>query len=204
MQKIETKECEYSEDKSSEKMYKKMSVFLLIIVLALLAVLIKAYLDGEFRSVDTLRVYIARYGMFGPIVLTVIQAMQVVLPILPGFLGCVVGAVLYGPLVGFLCNYIGISAGSIAAFYIARIYGEPLVRGIFSKAMYDKWATRAAKSKSYTAFLFLAMLLPLFPDDFLCYFTGLTKMTGRKFIQIIITGKPWCILAYSLIFSMIK
>ena len=204
MHEIETKECEYSEDKSSEKMYKKMSVFLLIIVLALLAVLIKAYLDGEFRSVDTVRDYISRYGMFGPIVLTFIQAMQVVFPILPGFLGCVVGAVLYGPLVGFLCNYIGISVGSIIAYFLARKYGIDLVLELFSEKVYNKWSRKVEKSKSYGWFLFLATLLPLFPDDFLCYFSGLVKMDKKKFIWIIILGKPWCILAYSIAFGLVK
>ncbi|BFL48502.1 hypothetical protein K420107F6_37910 [Lactonifactor longoviformis] len=37
--------------------------------------------------------------------------------------------------------------------------------------------------------------------DFFCYFTGLTKMTTRKFTTIIALGKPWCILAYSLVFA---
>ena len=50
----------------------------------------------------------------------------------------------------------------------------------------------------------MAMLLPLFPDDFLCYLTGVSKMTAKRFIWIILLGKPWCILAYSLGFSLIK
>ena len=60
------------------------------------------------------------------------------------------------------------------------------------------------KSKSYGWFLFLATLLPLFPDDFLCYFSGLVKMDKKKFIWIIILGKPWCILAYSIAFGLVK
>lgn len=59
------------------------------------------------------------------------------------------------------------------------------------------------KSKSYERFLFIATLLPLFPDDFLCYLSGLLKMDSRKFIWIIILGKPWCILVYSLVFGKI-
>ena len=59
-------------------------------------------------------------------ILTVIQAAQVVLPILPGFLGCAVGGVMFGWFGGFLCNYIGISVGSIAAFMLAKKYGIKL------------------------------------------------------------------------------
>ena len=53
----------------------------------------------------------------------------------------------------------------------------------------------------YTLVLFLAILLPLAPDDFLCYFSGLTSMPARRFTWIILLGKPWCILFYSVLFS---
>lgn len=181
---------------------KGMTAILLILCVAIGAVLFKAYLDGEFSSVETLQLYIAGFGLLAPFVLIAIQAMQVVIPILPGFLGCIVGAIMFGWLGGFWCNYIGISFGSFLAFLIARKFGKELVGKMFPGKRYERWALWAAESKSYTAFLFLAMLLPLFPDDFFCYFTGITKMSTRKFTTIIILGKPWCILAYSIIFSM--
>jgi len=163
--------------------------------------LFKAYLDGKFDSVDTLQKYIAGFGLMAPVILTAIQAAQVVLPILPGFLGCVVGAVMFGCMGGFWCNYIGISAGSIIAFLLARRYGQGLVSRMFPGKRYEKWADWAAKSKSYTGILFLGMVLPLFPDDYFCYFTGVTNMSVRKFVTIIVLGKPWCIFVYSFIFS---
>ena len=131
------------------------------------------------------------------------QALQVIFPVLPGLAGCAAGAVLFGSAGGFWCNYIGISAGSIAAFFLARKYGVKLVEKLFSKEKYEKYSQWAQKSKSYILFLFLGMALPLFPDDFFCYFSGLTKMQAKKFAAIIIVGKPWCILAYSLAFAAI-
>ena len=145
-----------------------------------------------------------QYGVFAPVILTIIQAMQVIIPVLPGFFGCAVGSVMFGPMVGFICNYLGIGLGSVIAFFLARKFGKPLIQDLFPSGRYNKWSNWASKSKSYTAFLFMAMLLPLFPDDYLCYLTGISKMTARKFIWIIILGKPWCILAYSLGFSLIK
>ena len=91
-----------------------------------------------------------------------------------------------------------------ALFFLARKYGMPLLDDLFPSGRYNKWSVWASKSKSYTDFLFMAMLLPLFPDDFLCYLTGVSKMTAKRFIWIIVLGKPWCILAYSLGFSLIK
>ena len=180
------------------------STFLIIVVLAFTCMVIKAYFDGKFNSVESLQNYIGKYGAFGPLFLTAFQAIQVVIPVLPGFLGCAVGSVMFGSAMGFWCNYIGISAGSIIAFFLAKRFGMPLLQDMFPEGKYKKWSEWASGSKSYAFFLFMAMVLPLFPDDYLCYLTGVTKMTSRKFIGIIILGKPWCILAYSLGFGLIQ
>ncbi|MCR5823980.1 MAG: VTT domain-containing protein [Lachnospiraceae bacterium] len=187
-----------------QKLISLASFLLIAFVLVFAVVLGKAYFDGEFKTVESLQAYIDKYGAFGPVILTVFQALQVIIPVLPGFLGCVAGSVMFGPAVGFICNYLGIALGSIAAFFLARQFGKPLIQDLFPSGKYNKWSAWASKSKSYTAFLFMAMLLPLFPDDYLCYLTGVSKMTARKFIWIIILGKPWCILAYSLGFSLIR
>ncbi len=181
-----------------------LTALVVILCLGLTAMIMKAWFDGKFNSVETLQTYILGFGLLAPLILTVIQAMQVVVPVLPGFLGCAVGAVLFGCSGGFWCNYIGISLGSIIAFFLARRFGKTLVRSLFAEDKYDKFSGWAANSKSYTALLFAGMVLPLFPDDFFCYFTGLTEMRSRRFIWIILLGKPWCILAYSIAFSMIR
>lgn len=202
------KEKPYEDEKKKRSKCQQMihivSLLLIVMVLSFLVVLVKAYFDGEFNSVEALQQYIGKYGVLGPVFLTAFQAAQVVIPVLPGFLGCAVGAVMFGPTIGFLCNYIGIGGGSIIAFILARKFGMPLLDELFPAGKYSKWSAWASRSRSYTAFLFLAMILPLFPDDYLCYLTGVSKMKIMKFIWIIILGKPWCILAYSLGFSLIE
>ncbi|AEV30641.1 hypothetical protein SpiGrapes_2891 [Sphaerochaeta pleomorpha str. Grapes] len=181
-----------------------LSIVLVAAFLGFVCIISKAYFEGKFNSVESLQKFIGQYGALGPVFLTSFQALQVVIPILPGFLGCAVGSVMFGPFLGFLCNYIGISGGSLIAFSLAKKFGMPLLQELFPQDKYKRWSAWASKSHSYTAFLFLAMLLPLFPDDFLCYLTGVSKMTARRFAWIICLGKPWCILAYSLGFSLIQ
>lgn len=184
------------------KIVKRIAIISFIVLFVALCIFfIVSWANGHFNSRETLQAYIKSFGFWGPIILTLVQAAQVVIPILPGFLGSFVGAVLFGLWGGFWCNFIGISLGSLIAFLIARKCGKPLVDKMFSGKKYDKITEWAAKSKSYAAFLFIATLLPLFPDDFLCYFSGLTKMSFKKFAIIIILGKPWCLLVYSIIFS---
>ena len=87
---------------------KILTVGFLILCMVLLAGLSKAYLDGKFHSVETLQQYVRGFGAFAPVILVALQAFQVVVPVLPGFLGCAAGAVLFGSAGGFWCNYIGI------------------------------------------------------------------------------------------------
>lgn len=180
---------------------KTLTALLVGLLLISAAILIKGWLNGSFQSVDSLREYIGSFGIWGPLVLTLIQALQVVLPVLPGFLGCIVGAALFGTAAGFWINYIGICTGSLAAYALAKRYGIQLVQKMISLEKYDSFIRWLGCRRSYTWVLFFAVVLPLAPDDFLCYFSGLTAMPRRTFIWIILIGKPWCILFYCLFFS---
>lgn len=185
-------------------MSKKVKLWVLVGFCFLLLFFLKQFFEHRFDSVESLQNYMKGFGIAAPLFLVLFQALQVVVPVLPGYLGCAAGAVAFGSMTGFWCNYIGISLGSIIAYFLARRYGMDIVAAMFSEKQYEKWSRRMEKSRSYEWFLFVATLLPLFPDDFLCYFSGLIKMNSKKFIWIIILGKPWCILAYSIMFGLIK
>lgn len=66
---------------------------------------------------------------------------------------------------------------------------------------YEAYMEKVNRSKSYPKLLFLAILLPLAPDNFLCYFSGLVNLSPKKFTAIILAAKPWCILIYSIFFA---
>ncbi len=188
----------------SLKSFKKfLCFFTVVIVLFCGLFFLKGYLEGHFDSVDALKIYIADFGILGPFFLSLIQGLQVILPVLPGIFGCIVGVELFGTTVGFLCNYIGISAGSIAAFFLAKRFGLVFVRQMFSIKRYRRLIGWVNRKKNYSMVLFTAILLPLAPDDALCYFSGLTKISVWKYVWIILLAKPWCILAYTLVFASI-
>ena len=88
--------------KSKETIIKTAAIILLAALIGTAAfVLIKGWVGGHFNSVDTLRVYVASYGIWAPVILTLIQLLLAVLPICPSFTGCVVGAALFGAAGGF-------------------------------------------------------------------------------------------------------
>ncbi len=193
----------FVDDMRLSKLTVERTLYAAMLALLLLsaAFVLRGWTSGSFSSTEAMRAYIASFGVLAPLVLTLIQAMQVVLPVLPGWLGCIVGAALFGSAGGFWCNYIGISAGSIAAYFLARRYGVALVRSLMPMEKYDRLMAWVWTKKSYTLVLFLAILLPLAPDDFLCYYSGLGEMDAKKFVAIILLAKPWCILFYSIFFA---
>lgn len=190
-------------DKESD-IVKKVKLCVIVGFVIVILLFVKQLLGRRIDSVESLQLYMKSFGFAAPLMLTIFQALQVVVPVLPGYLGCAAGAVAFGTMTGFWCNYIGISLGSIIAYFLAKKFGKSIVLSLFPQKQYEKWSERVEKSRSYGWFLFIATLLPLFPDDFLCYFSGLMKMNSKKFIWIIILGKPWCILAYSIGFGLIR
>lgn len=187
---------------SKEVILKHVLTALLVVLLLLSGVfMVHGYINGSFDSVQTFREYVGTYGIFGPIVLGLIQMLQVIVPVMPGIIGCAAGAGIFGAIGGFWCNYIGICLGSIIAFFLAKWFGMKLVTLMISEEKYTSCVAWMKKKKCFTLLLFLSILLPLAPDDFLCYFSGLIGMGTRKFVWIILLAKPWCILFYSIMFG---
>lgn len=154
--------------------------------------------QGIFHSQAALEAFLARFGFWAPVIFTAVQAVQVVLPILPGAIGCLAGVLVFGPFWGFLYSYIGICVGSICAFLLARRYGAPFVRSISNPRTYDKYIGWLEKGSRFDKFFAMAIFFPVAPDDFLCYLAGLTRMSLRKMATIIVLGKPASIALYSL------
>ena len=153
---------------------------------------------GIFRSRDSLEAFILGTGIWGPLIFMVIQALQVVIPMLPGFVTCIAGAVVFGPVPGFFYSYIGVCVGSILAFYIARRFGTGFVRRLVSEKHYEKYIRWLEKGNKFDLFFAAAIFLPTAPDDVLCFIAGLTRMTWKRFAAFILVGKPFVIALYSL------
>ena len=154
--------------------------------------------NGIFESQQSLEAFIGKAGIFGPLIFIFIQAIQVVIPILPGFVTCIAGAVVFGPLEGFIYSYTGMCLGSMMAFYISRKYGTAFVKKLVKPQTYDKYILWLEKGKKFDILFLLAIFLPAAPDDVLCFIAGLTRMTWKKFTIIILLGKPFVIALYSL------
>lgn len=157
--------------------------------------------NGIFTSKQMMEETVVGLGVMGPVLFMMVQAVQVVLPILPGGISCLAGVLLFGAVKGFLYNYIGICIGSILAFSLAKSCGRPLLPKLFGLKLLEKYDSWTENEKRFEKMFALAIFLPVAPDDFLCYLAGTTAMSWKKFVSVILMGKPFAILLYSLILN---
>lgn len=170
-----------------------MALFVLCVALG-----IWLWRKGVFQSKEALQDFLTNYGGSATTLFLVLQAVQVVIPILPGGVSCLAGVLIFGPWLGFVLNYVGISLGSFVAFAMARNWGKPLLNKLFSKKLHEKYERWTHKSRRFDRLFALAIFLPGLPDDFLCFLAGTTGMSWKKFALITVTCRPLMIFAYSL------
>jgi|GEM_PF-24874 len=175
-----------------------LNLFTGVVMILLTLLTVYGYQKGYFTSIDELQKLVATVGLWGPVVFMLSQILQVVFPIIPGGLGCLAGVILFGPFWGFVYNYVGIVAGSLIVFGLAKIYGYSLITRLFPKKLTDKYYKWVEQKEKFKKWFAVAIFLPIAPDDFLCYLAGTTKMKWSDYTAIIVFGKPLSIAAYSL------
>ncbi len=158
--------------------------------------------SGILTNTNKMDTFIQSFGFLAPIIFIVIQIVQVVIPIVPGAVSCVLGIVAFGPVYGLLLNYVGIVIGSVIAFRLGREYGGEFVRAMTGDKFFIKYSKYLSKEYHYDKVFLLLMFFPLSPDDFLCYLSGMSKMTFKKFMTILLLSKPLSITFYS--YGLIK
>lgn len=173
-----------------------------IIMLVIIIFVIQALKLGLFDSKRLLIDYIEQYGIWAPLIFIILQIFQVIIPIIPGGASCLAGVLAFGPLKGFIYNYIGLVIGSVIVYHLAKRYGLNLIRKIFKENTINKYLTWF-NTKNYLKLFFIAIILPGFPDDLLCYIAGISNIRFKNFLLIILIGKPISLLTYSLFINII-
>ena len=154
------------------------------IVAAVLFVISATGIISKLTSIVALRDYIASFGATAVLIFILFQFLQVVILPIPGSVSVGVGVALFGPLRSSIFSFIGIVVGSIVAFAIGRVVGYKAVCWIVGKDDLDKWLEKI-KGKDYLL-LSIMFLLPLFPDDILCFVAGLSSMSWAYFVIMIV------------------
>ncbi len=156
---------------------------------------------GKITSVDALREFIELAGGKAAVIYVTFCFLQVVLLPVPGSIAVAVGVAMFGPLKCALYAFVGIILGSIAAFSVGHFIGYKAVCWIVGRETLDKWQKKL-KGKDYLI-LTLMFILPMFPDDVLCFVAGLSSMTWGYFIIMIILTRALSVFSTAYSFELI-
>lgn len=141
-----------------------------------------------FSSTEEMRAFVESFGATAPIIFFLLQTLQIIAAPIPGNVTALVGGILFGFWKSFLITAAALVAGSSIAFLLAKLYGRPLVERFVKPQIIDKYLD--SKAKKYTMYLFLLFLFPFFPDDALCFIAGLTGISYKSFLCIVIIARP--------------
>jgi len=153
---------------------------------------------GVFKDINALRGLVGNSVILGPIIFMLLQILQVVIPIIPGGISSAAGVLIFGPYLGFVYNYVGISIGSVIIFFLGRRNGKQFILSMISDKTYDKYIGWLDNQSRFEKLFALAIFLPVAPDDALCLMAGLTNISVKKFTLIILLAKPLSIFLYSM------
>ena len=188
-------------ENDGQNLKKVMTIITVIITILLVAFMIYAIKMNLLTSPEFLVEKIKSYGIIGPIIFLLIQTVQVVFPVIPGGASCLAGTLAFGPIEGFIYNYVGLTLGSIVAYMLSRNFGLPLIKKLFKEETINKYL-KYIRTKKFEKIFFWGILLPGAPDDLLCYISGISNLTFRKFLIIILLGKPLTLIFYSLFVNL--
>jgi uncharacterized membrane protein YdjX (TVP38/TMEM64 family) len=161
---------------------------LVVVSVAFLGLYVAArrYAPFVFNAAE-LRLWIAQFGIFAPLVFVFIQALQVVVAPIPGQVVALVAGYLFGPVAGTVYSLTGVLIGSAVAFSLSKRYGRSFVEDILHEdvvARFDDFVDTVGVPG-----LFAFVIIPGLPDDAICFLSGLTKWRLRTFIAVLAVGR---------------
>ncbi len=152
---------------------------LLLFCLILVYILLKTGFFEVVQSAERLQEYLQTAGVWMPIVYILLQYLQVIILPIPTFVSTVAGVALFGAFQATIYSLIGVILGSFTAFFIGRKLGYKAVAWMIGEETLKKWQKKI-KGKD-NLILTIMFILPLFPDDVLCFIAGLSSMSTKYF-----------------------
>ena len=143
-------------------------------------------------SPEGMQAYIQQFAPYSHAVFFLLQLISVILAPIPSNLTTVAGGLLFGAWASFLITTLAVILGSVIVFQLSRSLGRPFSERFINGKTWERYDEVIRRKRD--VFLFLAFLFPFFPDDLLCIMSGLTNISFRRFLLLVVLGRPWGLL----------
>lgn len=148
-------------------------------IFGLLVLFVVLILFNPYRLQSTLTLT-AEHIYLGAILLVLLRTIGMIVPIIPGGIVSFAVIPIFGWFVTYVCTALGIFIGTSIAFWLARIYKEPLVgRFVSLKRIHELEKEISGKKEFLAIFAFRLFTVPVV--DISSYIAGFTKISYKKF-----------------------
>ncbi len=130
--------------------------------------------------------WILSFGTWSPFVYLSIMVAQVIVSPIPAGPVALAGALIFGVWEGLALALTGSVIGSVLIFIVARRWGEPLVVRLVGERIYRKYVG-ILDAKGW--WLFAILLFPFMPDDAVVALAGLSALSFRRFLVVMVVGR---------------
>lgn len=160
---------------------------------------VSAYLTA--LDMEGLKEYILSFGVWAPIVSTLLMVFQSIAAPLPAFLITFANAALFGWVYGAILSWTSAMLGAAVCFYIAKFLGRDMVEKLTSKFALQNIDGFFNKYGKHT--ILIARLLPFMSFDLVSYAAGLTSMSFWSFFIATGIGQLPATIVYSYVGGML-
>lgn len=177
----------------------KFCVYLLTVIAGLIGIF--AYMKSSgilnyMSSAEEFKKYIEGYGEKAYLVFFIVQFISVIIAPIPSNVSAVVGGTVFGMWSSFFISMLAIISGSTVVFILGRRFGRTFAERFINPKLLNKYEQHFS-SKKGELLLILLLFLPFFPDDAIGFVAGLSKISLRRYVIIMLLTRPWEILAAS-------
>lgn len=160
------------------------------------AVQVKAAVGILARAdIKAMRIYLHSFGMWAPIISMGLMVLQALAAPLPAFVITFANAWVFGWVWGAVYSWTGAMIGASICFWIARVYGRPVVEKMVGKKSLQMSDDFFAQYGRYS--VIIARLIPVVPFDIISYAGGLTTIGFGEFFWATGLGQLPATIIYS-------
>lgn len=140
-----------------------------------------------YKDPALLQAQLRAWGWLAPVIFVFIQALQVVISPIPGEATGFLGGYLFGLTLGFIYSTVGLTMGTMAAFWVGRWLGGAFVRRYIADHIWERLGFIVEAEGAILAFIIY--LIPGFPKDIVAYLFGISPMPIWVFAIVSTLGR---------------
>lgn len=137
---------------------------------------------------EAFRLWVDSYGIWGRLIFLGVVVFQVLVAFVPGEPIELAAGYIFGVIEGSLLTMAGFLIGSWTIFVLVRRFGIKLVEVFFSKEKIEE-VSFLKNPKKTRVLAFVLMTIPGTPKDFLSYFAGLTQISLKEWLGIVVISR---------------